>query len=148
MAYKDMRAFLALLEKEGQLKHVDVPIDGRRGSNELQSLMNYVCSKNGPALILNNVSGYNTQGVPIVFNPFGTRERTALTIGHRDWREAKLHHAAVLGDPSRWIPPKLVDRAQAPCKEVMIKGAENIALDQQLPHVWFGKEGPAYITNA
>ncbi|MCU0759685.1 MAG: UbiD family decarboxylase [Steroidobacteraceae bacterium] len=148
MAYRDMRAFLAMLEKEGQLKHVDVPIDGRRGTNELQSLMNYVCSKDGPALILNNVSGYNTEGVPIIFNPFGTRERTAMTIGFRNWREAKLHHAAVLGDPARWIPPKLVDRAQAPCKEVVIKGAENISLDKQLPHVWFGKEGPAYITNA
>jgi 4-hydroxy-3-polyprenylbenzoate decarboxylase len=147
MAFKDMREFLALLEKEGQLKHLDVPFDGRRGTNELQSLMNYVCSKNGPALILNNVDGINTKGVPILFNPFGTRERTAMTIGHRNWRDAKLHHADILGNPEKWIPPKLVDRSKAPCKDVIIKGGD-VSLDKQLPHVWFGKEGPAYITNA
>ncbi len=147
MAYRDMREFLAALEKDGQLKHVDVPLDGRRGTNELQALMNYVCSKDGPALLLNNVDGINTKGVPILFNPFGTRERTAMTIGHRDWRAAKLHHSEVLADPSRWIPPKLVDGATAPCKEVIIKGGD-VSLDKQIPHVWFGKEGPAYITNA
>ena len=96
MAFRDMREFLAALEQDGQLKHVDVPFDGRRGTNELQALMNYVCSKDGPALLLNNVDGINTEGVPILFNPFGTRERTAMTIGHRDWRAAKLHHADVL----------------------------------------------------
>ncbi|MSR00392.1 MAG: UbiD family decarboxylase, partial [Gammaproteobacteria bacterium] len=147
MVFKDMREFLTMLEKDGQLKHIDVPLDGRRATNELQALMNYVCSKEGPALILNNVDAVNTKDVPILFNPFGTRERTAMTIGFRDWRAAKLHHADVLGDESRWIPPKIVDRAQAPCKEVVIKG-NDVSLDKQLPHIWFGKEGPAYITNA
>ena len=93
MAFKDMREYLALLEQEGQLKHIDVPFDGRRGTNELQSLMNYICAKDGPALMLNNVDAVNTKGIPILFNPFGTRERTAMTIGFRDWREAKLYHS-------------------------------------------------------
>ena len=147
MAFRDMREYLALLEKDGQLKQVDVPLRGRRGDNDLQALMAYICGKEGPALMLNNVDGINTRGVPILFNPFGTRERTAMTIGFRNWREAKLHHADVLGNPARWIAPKIVDRAKAPCKEVMYKGAE-VSIDKQIPHVWFGKEGPAYITNA
>jgi 3-polyprenyl-4-hydroxybenzoate decarboxylase len=147
MAFKDMREFLALLEKEGQLKHVHVPLNGRRDTNELQALMSYVCGKQGPALILHNVDGINTEGVPIIFNPYGTRERTAMTIGFRDWRAAKLHHAEVLADPSRWHKPKIIDQSQAPCKDVIIKGAD-VSLDRQIPHVWFGKEGPAYITNA
>jgi 4-hydroxy-3-polyprenylbenzoate decarboxylase len=147
MAFKDMREYLALLEREGQLKHIDVPFDGRRGTNELQSLMNYICAKNGPALMLNNVDAVNTQGIPILFNPFGTRERTAMTIGFRDWREAKLYHSEVLADPARWHAPVVVDKASAPCKDVIIKG-DDVSLDKQLPHVWFGQEGPAYITNA
>ncbi len=147
MAFKDMREYLALLEKDGQLKHVDVPFKGRRGDNELQSLMAYICGKEGPALMLNNVDGINTKGVPILFNPFGTRERTAMTIGFRDWREAKLHHADVLGNPSRWIAPKIIDKSKAPCKDVIIKG-KDVDISKQVPHVWFGKEGPAYITNA
>ena len=57
-----MREFLDLLEKDGQLKHLDVPFDGRRDSNELQALMNYVCAKDGPALMLNNVNGINGEG--------------------------------------------------------------------------------------
>jgi 4-hydroxy-3-polyprenylbenzoate decarboxylase len=147
MAFKDMREYLALLEREGQLKHLDVPFKGRRGDNELQALMNYVCTRNGPALMLNNVDGINTKGVPIVFNPFGTRERTAMTVGHRDWRSAKLHHADILNHPDKWHAPKVVDSRGAPCKEVIYKG-DQVSLDKQIPHVWFGKEGPAYITNA
>ena len=145
MAFKDMREYLALLEKEGQLKRVDTPLRARRGDTELQALMAYVCGNQGPALLLNNVDGINTKGVPILFNPFGTRERTAMTLGHRDWRTAKLHHADVLNSPSRWHEPKIVSNAQAPCKEVIIK---DVSMDKQIPHVWFGKEGPAYITNA
>ena len=94
MAFKDMREYLALLEKDGQLKHVDVPFKARRGDNELQALMSYICSKDGPALMLNNVDGINTQGVPILFNPFGTRERTAMTIGFRNWVAAELFSTA------------------------------------------------------
>lgn len=147
MAFKDMRAFLDHLEQQGQLKRVGVPLRARRGDSELQALMRYVCDREGPALLLENCQGIATDGIPVLFNPFGTRERTAMTLGHRDWRAAKLFHAEVLGAPARWIAPKLVDRAQAPCKEVIIKG-DQVALDRQLPHVWFGKEGPAYITNA
>jgi len=62
MAFKDMREFLALLEKEGQLKHIDVPLNGRRDTNELQALMNYVCAKDGPALLLNNVDAKHDDG--------------------------------------------------------------------------------------
>ena len=132
MAFRDMREFLDLLEREGQLKRLDMPFDGRRDTNELQSLMNYVCSKEGPALILNKVQGINTEGVPIIFNPFGTRERTAMTIGFRDWREAKLYHSEVLADPSRWLAPKVIDAKGAPCKEVIIKG-DDVSLDEILP---------------
>src|SRR5690606_34163198 len=101
--------------------------------------------KDGPALLLGKVEGANTEGVPLIFNPFGTRERTAMTIGAKDWRAAKIHHAEVLNDTSRWLEPKLVDRSRAPCKEVVIEG-DKVSLDKQIPHVWFGKEGPSYIT--
>jgi UbiD family decarboxylase len=145
MAFRDMRAYLAKLEELGQLRKVDLPFKARRGDSELQPLMRYLCSKDGPALLLSDVQGLNTRGVPMIFNAFGTRERTALTIGQKDWHSAKVWYSEVLNDRSRWIEPKLVDRAQAPCKEVIIR---DIALDRQLPHVWFGKEGPSYLTNA
>ena len=37
-------------------------------------------------------------------------------------------------------------KKDAPCRDVIIKG-DDIRLDKQIPHIWFGKEGPAYITN-
>jgi UbiD family decarboxylase len=147
MAYRDMRAFLARLEKEGQLKRVDVPLKARRGDTELQALMRYVCDRSGPALLLNQVDGVNTKGVPVIFNPFGTRERTAMLVEQPDWRAAKLHHAAILNDTSRWLEPKVVARGEAPCKEVVLKG-DDASIDRAIPHVWFGKEGPSYLTNA
>ena len=145
MAFEDMRAYLAKLEEMGQYRKIDLPFRARRGDSELQALMRYLCDREGPALLLGQVQGINTTGIPMIFNAFGTRQRTALTIGQKDWHAAKVWHAEILNDRSRWLEPKLVDRSQAPCKEVIIR---DVALDKQLPHVWFGKEGPSYLTNA
>jgi len=144
MAYKDMREFLQHLRDEGQLQDIDVPLKCARGDNDLQALMRHLAETDGPALILKNLVDYNTPNIPVIFNPFGTRERTAMTLGLRDPLEMKLRHAAVLADPGSWVQPLLVERDAAPCKEVVITEAD-IALDQQLPHVWFGKEGSSFI---
>ena len=77
MPYKDMREFLDVLEKDGQLKSIDVPIKAAHGDNDLQALMRLLCQNDGPAAMLNNLEGYNTPEIPVIFNPFGTRERTA-----------------------------------------------------------------------
>jgi UbiD family decarboxylase len=139
MPYKDMREFLDVLREDGQLKDCDVPIKAAHGDNELQALMRLLCQNDGPALMLNNLEGCNTPDIPVIFNPFGTRERTAMMIDERDPLESKKKHARVLGDPASWVDPVVVDRDQAPCKEVVI-GKDDISLDKQLPHVWFGKE--------
>jgi len=143
MAFKDMREFLAVLDERGQLKQVDIPLKVMRGDNELQELMRHLAEIDGPALVLNNLEGYNTPDIPVLFNPFGTRERTAMTIGIDDPLEAKKKHAAVLSDPSCWHEPVVTD-GDAPCQEVMI-AEEDISLDKQLPAVWFGREGASYI---
>ena len=80
MPYKDMREFLDVLKEDGQLKDCDVPIKAAHGDNELQALMRLLCQNDGPALMLNNLEGYNTPDIPVIFNPFGTRERTAMMI--------------------------------------------------------------------
>ncbi|MFQ5634591.1 MAG: UbiD family decarboxylase [Gammaproteobacteria bacterium] len=144
MAFKEIREFLGLLEEERQLRHVDIELNVERGNNELQELMRHLAETDGPALILNSLIGYNTPGVPAIFNPFGTRERTAMTIGLTDVLEAKKKHARVLADTASWHKPVIVDRAAAPCKQNVISRAE-ISLDKQLPALWFGKEGASYI---
>ncbi|MGI9289920.1 MAG: UbiD family decarboxylase domain-containing protein [Gammaproteobacteria bacterium] len=146
MAYKDMRAFLAALEAEQQLIHTDVALDAGPQNKDMAALMRHLHNDNNVALVMRNLQNYNTPEVPMVFNPYGTRERTAMTMGLRDPREAKLQHAKILGDTHSWHDPVLVDQKDAPCREVIIP-EQDIRLDKQIPHVWFGKEGPAYITN-
>jgi 3-polyprenyl-4-hydroxybenzoate decarboxylase len=147
MPYKDMREFLDVLRKDGQLKDCDVPIKVTHGDNELQALMRLLCQNDGPALMLNNLQGYNTPDIPLIFNPFGTRERTAMMIDERDPLESKKKHAGVLGNRASWLKPSVVGRDKAPCKDVVIE-QKDISLGEQLPHVWFGKEAASYITGA
>ncbi len=144
MPFKDMREFLGLLEEDGQLKQVDIALNCERGKNELQSLMRHLAQTNGPALMLNNLEGYNRPDIPVIFNPFGTRERTAMTIGIKNPLDAKRKHASVLSDPSSWHVPNTIDASEALCKENIIPQDE-ISLDKHLPHLWFGKEGASYI---
>jgi len=146
MAFKDLRDFLSLLQKKNQLKHVHAPIRVDRGHSELDGVMRMLQEQQGPALIMDNIEGYNTPGVPLVFNPFGTRERTAWIVGQDNWLDAKLRVAEVLNDRTCWKKPVLVDRSQATCKDVIIQG-DDVSLDRDLPAVWYGKEGPSYICN-
>ena len=120
MKFSDMRAYLEFLEKDGQLKHTDVPLRVDRGNRDTQALMRYLHNENNVALVMRNLQGYNTPDVPLVFNPYGTRERTALTIGVRDPLEAKAKLAAILADPTRWHAPRRVDAADAPGKDVQV----------------------------
>lgn len=147
MPYKDMREFLALLEKEGQFRSLDVPFDCGHGNDDLQPLMRHLHNVDGPALNLTNLKNLNTPDVGILFNLFGTRERTAMSIDERDPLAAKRKHSQVLSDRSSWKKPRIIDSAGAPCKEVIINEPD-IDLGKQTPHVWFGKEGPGYITGA
>ena len=90
MGFKDMREYLSLLEEEGQLKQLDTPINCEYETNELQSLMRHLAETNGPGLVLNNLEGLNTPDIPVVYNPFGSRERTAMILGERDPLKAKM----------------------------------------------------------
>ena len=146
MKFQDMREYLAFLEKDGLLERLNLPLEVQRGNRDLQALMRYLHSEHNQALILEGLKNFNTPDVPLVFNPFGSRERTGLTIGHRDPVEAKAKHTKILGDPGLWREPVVGSSADVPCKENIITG-DDVSMDKQVPHVWFGREDPAYLTN-
>lgn len=75
MAYNDLREFLSDLEKKGLLKRVKAEIDTNL---EAAEIMDRLVRKGGPAVVFENVKGYD---MPIVGNLFGTRERVALGLG-------------------------------------------------------------------
>jgi UbiD family decarboxylase len=53
----DLRESLALLEKEGGLRHVGAAVDWDR---EIGAIARRVLEKKGPALLFENIKGYET----------------------------------------------------------------------------------------
>jgi len=111
---KDLRDFIALCEKEGILKRVAAEVDWNL---ELSTIAKLNEEKSGPALLFENVKGYNT---PVLMSALTTTERLSLIMG--------MPIGSTLVDLMRkWvekggqkIPPQWVEKA--PCKENIIKG--------------------------
>ncbi|MFA0697738.1 3-octaprenyl-4-hydroxybenzoate carboxy-lyase, partial [Vibrio sp. 10N.222.49.C9] len=77
MSCKDLRDFLALLEKEGQLKRISHPVDP---DYEMTEISDRTLRAGGPALLFENPIGYD---VPVLTNLFGTSKRVALGMGRQ-----------------------------------------------------------------
>jgi len=75
MKYKDLRDFIAQLEKEGELKRVKVPVDPYL---EMTEICDRTLKKGGPALLFENPAGSN---IPVLGNLFGTAHRVAMGMG-------------------------------------------------------------------
>ncbi len=73
--FKDLREFIALLEREGELKRVSAPVDARL---EITEITDRMVKSGGPALLFENVLGSDA---PLIINMFGTHRRTALALG-------------------------------------------------------------------
>jgi UbiD family decarboxylase len=70
-------------------------------------------TKIGPAMLFENVKGYN---MPVVAGVLASRKRTALLLGSTPERLA----FDLLDALNRPVPPVVVARDQAPCQEVVI----------------------------
>ncbi|HEX3270757.1 MAG TPA: menaquinone biosynthesis decarboxylase [Ktedonobacterales bacterium] len=156
MAFADLREFLALLEKRGQLQRISAPVSCEL---EITEIADRVVKAGGPALLFENVRGYD---IPVVINLFGSEERMSWALGVENLNE--------LGDRiKKWLdlvqnrPPdglmekiKLVPElaeiarigphtvSSAPCQEVVL--TENFSVEK-LPilRCWPG-DGGRYLT--
>ena len=72
---QDMRDFLDLLEKKGQLKRILKPVDP---DLELAAISDRVLGMGGPALLFENVIG---SSIPVAINLLGTTDRVAWSMG-------------------------------------------------------------------
>lgn len=75
MKYKDLRDFIQLLEKRGQLQRITAEIDPEL---EMTEICDRTLRAGGPALLFENPKGFDT---PVLANLFGTPERVALGMG-------------------------------------------------------------------
>jgi len=72
---KDLRDFIQLLEKRGQLKRITHPVSPNL---EMTEICDRTLRAGGPALLFENPVGYD---IPVLANLFGTPERVALGMG-------------------------------------------------------------------
>jgi 4-hydroxy-3-polyprenylbenzoate decarboxylase len=133
MSFKDLREFISFLEDKGELRRIRTPVNAEL---EITELADRTVKAGGPALLFENVVGYD---MPLVINLFGSHQRMAWALGveHLDELTQQvrkllsmvqgppsgiLNKARALGDLVRIVrtQPKTVSRA--PCQEVVISG--------------------------
>lgn len=71
----DLRGFVSLCEKEGELKRIKAQVDWEL---EISHIAKLVEEKSGPALLFENVKGYES---PVLTGAFGTTKRLAMILG-------------------------------------------------------------------
>lgn len=136
MRYKNLRDFLDILEKRGQLKRISTEVSP---CLEMTEISDRTLRQGGPALLFENPQGHQ---IPVLCNLFGTIERVALGMGRQtpqDLREiGKLLAFLKEPDPPKglrdaWaklpifkqalkMAPKQV--ARAPCQQNIMSGEQ------------------------
>lgn len=82
MKYRDLRDFIAQLERLGELKRIQHPVSTNL---EMTEVSDRVLQSEGPALLFENAKHNNkTAEFPILSNLFGTPHRVALGMGAND----------------------------------------------------------------
>ncbi|WP_058120450.1 4-hydroxy-3-polyprenylbenzoate decarboxylase [Photobacterium kishitanii] len=83
MKYKDLRDFIAYLERQGQLQRIQQPIDPNQ---EMTEICDRTLRAGGPALLFENPVGYD---MPVLANLFGTPERVAMGMGRDNVKQLR-----------------------------------------------------------
>lgn len=83
MKYKDLRDFIAQLEKQGELKRITVEVDPVL---EMTVICDRVLKQGGPAILFENPKGSN---IPVLANLFGTPKRVAMGMGAKEVSELR-----------------------------------------------------------
>jgi 4-hydroxy-3-polyprenylbenzoate decarboxylase len=71
----DLRAFIEVLDREGELAHVSAEVDPYL---EMAEIADRASKERGPALLFENVKG---SSIPVVMNQFGSFRRLELALG-------------------------------------------------------------------
>jgi len=162
--YKDLREWIARIEKSGDLRRIKQPISPYLEMAEIADRTAKLRRNGepwgGPALLFENVTGH--PGARILMNQFGSEARMKLAletdsldaIADRIRTLIRPETPTTLLDKLKLLPrlaeigsffPRLIDRSDALCKQVILKGD---AVDlTQLPVLttWPGDGGP-FIT--
>jgi len=154
MKYKDLRDFIQMLEKRGQLKRISQPVDPKL---EMTEICDRTLRAGGPALLFENPIGSD---IPVLANLFGTTERVAMGMGEKDITALRGvgELLAFLKEPE---PPKGLKDAwqkmpifkqvlnmgpkevsKAPCQQVVISGDDVDLTGLPIQTCWPGDAAP------
>jgi 4-hydroxy-3-polyprenylbenzoate decarboxylase/2,5-furandicarboxylate decarboxylase 1 len=133
MPFNDLREFVAFLESKGELIRTQKPVDAKF---EISAYIRKTSDVQGPALLFDNVKGHT---MPVLGGVFATRKRAFLALETSNEEYVYKFQKAL----DHLVAPKRV--ADAPCKEVVIRG-KDVDLSQ-LPVPIFSEKDPApFIT--
>ncbi|MBI4253679.1 MAG: UbiD family decarboxylase [Candidatus Rokubacteria bacterium] len=140
MGFMDVRQWLGLLEREGELRRIKAEVDWDR---ELGAVSRRVLEKRGPALLFENITGYQTgRCTRLHAGALGSQARLALALGFpKDAPNADLVRY-VMQKNRETIPPRVVPTG--PVKEVVVRGDRVDQTELPVPR-WHYKEGGRYI---
>jgi 4-hydroxy-3-polyprenylbenzoate decarboxylase len=154
MNYRDLRDFLAQLERMGELRRVSLEVDPRL---EMTEFCDRILRREGPAILFEKPKGHS---IPVLGNLFGTVRRVALGMGEED--PGKLREIgkllAYLKEPE---PPKGLREAwekwpilkqvlnmapkevgSAPCQEIVWEGKDVDLSRLPIQTCWPDDAGP------
>ena len=158
MAFKNLREFIEMLEKNGHLIRISEPISPVLEMTEIQTR---VLAESGPAILFENVINKNGEkfDYPVLVNLFGTVERVAWGMGQEpetlrelgealafmrqptppgDWKEAINMFPLV--KTAMAMKPKTV--FNAPCQDIILEG-DNINLyNLPIQTCWHNEPSP------
>ncbi|HQA07459.1 MAG TPA: menaquinone biosynthesis decarboxylase [Syntrophomonadaceae bacterium] len=105
MAYKDLQEFVERLEKEGELKRIKNEVDTEL---EITEITDRVSKAYGPALLFENVRGFN---MPVLINAFGSTKRMAISLGvdHLDEIAEEILDFMEIADQ---VPQSMLDKVK------------------------------------
>ncbi len=154
MKYKDLRDFIAQLEKIGELKRIGTPVNPRL---EMTEICDRVLKAAGPAILFEHPTGHT---MPVLGNLFGTSRRVALGMGE-DSVEALREVGKLLAFLKEPEPPKGLKDAwdklpvfkqvlnmapkevsSAPCQDIVWEGADVDLAKLPIQTCWPGDAGP------
>jgi 4-hydroxy-3-polyprenylbenzoate decarboxylase len=154
LKYRDLRDFLAQLERQGELRRVAVEVSPRL---EMTEICDRVLKAGGPAILFEKPAGHT---IPVLGNLFGTPRRVALGMGE-DSVEALREVGKLLAylkepDPPRGLKDawdklpvlrKVLDMTprelrSAPCQEIVWEGEAVDLARLPVQTCWPGDAGP------
>ena len=139
--YKDNRAFIEALRATGDLVQVDQEVDW---DLEMGAIVRRVCEQKGPSPYFRAVKDY--PGFEALGAPLANHRKLAIALGlPPDTPIPEIGRTYLERTNGPAIPPKVVSRDQAPCKENVLLGDDASLFALPAPMVHDG-DGGRYLS--